>query len=131
MEGLVTGLDDPVPELDGGLLVLHTLRDDHELVASEPGEGVRWAEMASESLRHLQQHSVSDTMAQRVVDDLEPVEVDIQHGQNPTASTQPAQTLVQPVHEHRPVGHSGEGVCQRLPLQRQVGPPTLLDIANR
>ena len=60
-----------------GVLVL---ADDHELVAAEAGHRVVAADDAPEPFGHRDEERVADGVAPAVVDELEPVEVDEQHG---------------------------------------------------
>ena len=52
--------------------------DDRELVPAEPGDGVLRADRTQQTLRDVLQQFVSHDMAQRIVDDLETVDVDVQ-----------------------------------------------------
>ena len=80
--GSCAGRDDAFGERHGGVLVVHALGHDDELVAAEAGERVGGPEMMREPFGHLRQHRVADAVAERVVDDLEPVEVEVQHRQH-------------------------------------------------
>ena len=106
LEGTMTGVDDPVRHLDGLVFVDHVLGHDHELVASEASQRVRRTEVVRQALGHLQQHAVADVVAERVVDHLEPVEIEVQHGQAAVTSGESAQPVLQPVDEHRSVRHA-------------------------
>ena len=58
------------------------LRQQHaELVAAEPGDVSLGADDRLEASRQLAQEQVAGVVAERVVDLLEPVEVDQQHGE--------------------------------------------------
>ncbi len=67
-------------------------------------------------------------MAEPVVDGLEAVEVDEEHGEHPVPPVQTAQRLTEPVHEQRSVGQRRQRIVQRqlrqglggLPLGRDV-----------
>ena len=63
---------------------------DHELVAAEAADRVRFAQGALEADGGLAQHVVAHAMAERVVDVLEPVEVDEEHGPVVSACAGPA-----------------------------------------
>ncbi len=75
-------LDDPLAQRHRLLLVLELFGQDHELVASQAGDRVRRAHMVREPGGHLRQDGVTGAMAERVVDHLEPVQVDVEHGQH-------------------------------------------------
>ena len=58
------------------------LGEHDELVAAEPRGGVGCADRVGDPLRHDLQHLVAGEVPERVVDVLEPVEVDEQHGEH-------------------------------------------------
>ena len=58
------------------------------------------------------QRLVAGGVAEAVVDDLEPVEVDEQHGQDPVPAVEAAQRLAEPVHEQRTVGQSRQRIVE-------------------
>ena len=62
----------------GGLL-----QNDDELVAAEPRHHIARTQRATQPAADLHQQHVAGVMAQRVVDDLEPVEIDEQQGKLP------------------------------------------------
>ena len=93
VERLTPGLDDPIAKLDGALFVGEPFGHDHELVAPEAGRGVGGAEVVEQPLGHLHEHGVTDAMTQRVVHDLEPVKIEVQHGEHAAVSAQAAETL--------------------------------------
>ena len=88
--------------------------DHHELVPPEAGDRVRLAPGLGQTIGHLPQEQVADVVAEEVVHDLEPVEVDEQHGQCRPGAPAGGQGLAQPVVQQRPVGQPGERVVQRL-----------------
>ena len=57
------------------------LEQHHEFVAAETRDDVRCAQALPQPCADLAQQHVAGLVAQRVVDDLEPVEVDEQHGE--------------------------------------------------
>ncbi len=87
---------------------------DDELVTAESGQRVSGAQVVGESGRHGQQHPVTDPVAEGVVDDLEPVEVEVEHRQHTGCSVKPDEYLAESVHQHAAV---------RDPGQRIGGPP--------
>ena len=57
------------------------VQENRELIAAQPREHVRPAQARFEPARHGDQQLVADQMAEAVVDDLEAVEIEIQHGE--------------------------------------------------
>ncbi len=85
-----------------------------ELVATEPGHGVAGAKGAGESFGDLPQQEISVVMAQRVVDVLEPVHVDEQHGDLLARPLGGSQCLDGAVLEQRSIRQPGQAVVQGL-----------------
>ncbi len=105
--------------------------DQHdELVATEAADRVCFAQGALKPDGGLAEHIVSDTMAQRVVDVLEPVEVDEEH--RPVQAAAPAALLhlLDSVQDELPVRQSGQRVTCRQPLQRVSSRPELGDVVG-
>ena len=93
------------------------LEQDGELVAAEPrGEVVR-AHAAADALGRGHQHGVAGGVPGMVVDPLEVVEVEEQHGADPAG---PGERLVHAAHEQRAVGEVGERVAVGLALERAL-----------
>ena len=57
----------------------------------------------------LDEQGVADLVTERVVDELEPVDVEQQHRARPVDALQPGQRLVEPVGEQRAVGQARSG----------------------
>ena len=55
------------------------LAQHNELVTGDASQGVTWAQNLAQALGHGHQHLIADPVAERVVDALEPVEVDEEH----------------------------------------------------
>ena len=104
------GLDRRVGAADVG--------DQHrELVAAEAGDGVAGAQVSSAARRRAQQQ-VAVVVAERVVDLLEAVEVDHQHGELRGLARGELDRLVHAVVEEHAVGQFGDVVVQRRVLAR-------------
>ena len=131
LERLAPGFDDPPSELHGGVFALHALGEDHELVTAQTGQRVGGPEVVREPLRHLREHRVSHPVPERVVDDLEPIEVEVEHDQQTRPSAQPAERLMQPVHEDGAVGHPRQRVRERAALEGLLRLAAVLDVADR
>ena len=107
------------------LVETSALLDHHgELVAAETGRGVAAAHAAEESLRQLDEELVAGGVAQAVVDVLEVVEVDEDHGDRARPAASSPQRVLEALGEEQPVREVGEGVVKRL-----VGETLLEDLA--
>ena len=82
-------------------------RHDHrEFITTEPGQDTVRSERPFQSLGHLLQQQIADAMAERIVDRLETIEVEEQHGKfisPPRGRSLPAD-LIKCGTEHAPVG---------------------------
>ena len=103
------------------LAPLHLVQENHKLVARQTRNQVLGAHGASQALCNLNQHPVADAVAKLVVDELEAVQIDEQHGK--TAFTgrdrstcslcnlyRLADFLAQAQHECFPIGQAGQAV---------------------
>ncbi len=107
-------VDDARGERDGITVVL----DEHgELVAPEPSRGVTRTRRARDALGNAQQELVSGAVAQAVVDELEVVEVEEEHGERPQVALMQLEGVGEPVAEERPVGQAGQPVVKSLMQQ--------------
>ena len=79
-DGLAHGLAEALGEVERGIHVGDRFGDDEELVAAEAADVVSAAHDRLETLRHRSQHGVAGWMPVLIVDVLEPVEIDEQHG---------------------------------------------------
>ena len=70
-----------VNELRGFRLALDSGLNHREFVAAETGGDIRLLETAAQAIRHAHQKLVADGMTERIVDALELVDVDIEHGE--------------------------------------------------
>ena len=59
------------------------------------------------------QQNVAGFMAQRIVDDLEPVEIDEQHRKLPLVAARGLDRVMQQLVEHFPIGQPGQAVMRR------------------
>ena len=83
-----------------------------ELVAAETRDGVVDTHGGAQARTDLDEHLVPGGMSERVVDLLESVEVEEQHGQRRPGRIMTPQFLFDPVGEQCPVGEIGEGVVE-------------------
>ena len=87
-----------------------------ELVAAEPGHGVRAAQDAAQAPADLDQQGVARVVTERVVDVLEAVEIHHGDGQLATLALGDRDGLFDPVAEQGAVRQAGQAVVQRLVL---------------
>ena len=112
-----------------GVLGLGDLRQDHdELVATETSQCVLAPQTARQPAGHVDEHLVSHIVAEAVVDDLEIVEVEEQHGQRGGAAPGPNQRLLHAVGEEKSVGEPGQRVVVREVLETLLGLLPLGDV---
>ncbi len=100
----------------------------HELVAADPGQGVLGAHGCPDAPRHGHQQLVAHLVPTRVVDHLEAVEVQEDHGHVRTAGL-----LVQGrqlPQELAAIDQPGQGVLARLAVQSRAGGPLLGDVVE-
>ena len=114
-------LGDPLGDGQGVGLVGDALAEDGELVAAEAGHGVAGPDDLLEALAQGDQQPVAGVVAERVVDELEPVQVQEEHGHRGAAALGAGQGEGDPVQEEDPVGQAGEGVVGGLVGQLGLG----------
>ena len=71
--------DDRARDVDRDVVVGHVVQHHHELVAAEAGDRVDRPPAGAQAGRDLDEQLVAGRVTERVVDRLEPVEVDEQH----------------------------------------------------
>ena len=92
---------------------LHVLDQDRELVPTEAGDRVARRARVPEALPDGPQQRVAGQVTQRVVDRLEVVQVEEEHGR--LAARAPAdERVLDAIGEQRPVGEPGERIVKRL-----------------
>ena len=111
---------DAVRELLGVDRRFHVGAHDDELVAAGAGREVRGAQHALEPLGERDEQVVAGRVAERVVDELEPVEVEEQDRDVRVRPGRAPQRPVERLEQERPVGETGERVVRGV-----VGQPVL------
>ncbi len=123
-ERLLEGRSHAVDDAQRVRLVLHLLAQHRELVAAEARDGVARTHSCPEPGPDGAQQGVAGAVAEAVVDDLEPVEVEEQHQRPPVTALGAAQRPREPVEERVPVGQVGErvvvGLVREPPLHEHV-----------
>src|SRR3954452_5189723 len=97
-------------DLVNGIRVLVIVEQDRERVAVEAGNGVTAADELAQSTRALHEQRVASRMAGRLVDELEAVEVDDEHGGRSFLATSRIEEVADPIPEQQPVGQIGQRV---------------------
>ena len=101
--------------------LVDVLADDDELVAAEPRDGVRRAHRGGEPARERDQHGVAGRVPVEVVDALEVVDVDVEHGGAGARALGVGERVLEPVAAERAVGEPGQRVVQRLVADPLLG----------
>ena len=118
---------DPLGQRDGvGLADL--LAHDDELVAAEPGDQVAGADGGAQPLGDLDEQLVTGGVAERVVDDLEVVQVEEQAGEVSAAGHEPAGDVLR---QQRAVGQLGQRVVVGLVGERRLEGQPVGDVLDR
>ena len=117
--------EEPVGEEQGLRLVVH-VGDDDELVPAEAGDRVSLSSDSGETFGDPSEERVAGQVAERVVDHLEPVEVEEQHRQRATSPAELGLGLDEAVHEQDAVGQPGQGVVRGLVGDHPLGLAPLL-----
>ena len=110
LDGRRDGLDELLRHAGHAAVVGEVGQDDDELVAAQARHGVARRAAPAQPVGHLAQQHVAGLVAEAVVDGLEAVEVDEQHGQRLAAALVAGQRLAQAVLHQAAVGQAGEGV---------------------
>ena len=79
--GLAEGVGDALGHIAGLVGVDDLLHEDGELIPAEPGRRVPSSQAVGQPAGHFDQEGVSGRVAEAVVDQLEVVEVEEEHGQ--------------------------------------------------
>ena len=119
--------DHPFGHHHGVARFLDAIDDDGEFVAAEARDRVRFAHATADAARGLLQQFVADQVADRIVDDLEAVEIEEEHGEIVAALAAVAvQGQAQRRQQLAAVRQAGEGVVQGFVLE-----PVLDALAHR
>ena len=93
-------------------VVAEPVEEDREFVAAEPGQRVAVAQARLEPARGGDQQLVADQVAEAVVDDLEAVEIEVEHGERRARAAQLElfEPAAEPLDEHRAVVQPGQRI---------------------
>ena len=121
LERVAERVRDPLGDRDRLVPAVDPVEQQRELVAAETGEQVLAAHHALEAARDLGEQQVADAVTERVVDDLEPVDVEVQHADRAAVAPRGRGRLLQALHERGPIREAGQVVTRRLLEQAAVG----------
>ncbi len=88
------------------------LENHDEFVAAEPRHDVARTQGAPQPVRNFYQQHIAGIVAERIVDDLEAVEIDEQHGKLPLVTARRLDRVVQELVEGLPIGQIGQAVMR-------------------
>jgi hypothetical protein len=129
---LLEDVEQAVGELLGALAAVDVSRDHDELVAAEARQHVTGTQRAGQATCDGPQDVVARTMAERVVHDLELVEVDEQHRDvAPASSTGRAEDQVEAPTEEGAVRQPGQRVVVGVMAARPLGLAQVRDVRER
>ena len=114
LEGLRKRISDPVGHVQCVRRIRGYVEDDAELVAAEPRQRVHGPQDARQSRADLAEQGVAALVPEGVVQILETVEVDDQHGDPAARAAAPADRLLDPLLEQAAIRQPREVVGDRL-----------------
>ena len=112
-------------------LVLDLVADDRELVAPDARDRVARPHGAAQAAPDGDQQQIAGEVAERVVHELEAIDVDDADGDQTPRAPRPADGRAQAVEQARAVGQAGEAVVQCLVPQGVLGLPLLGHVVER
>ena len=110
---------------------VHRGQQQRELVAAQARHRVALAQRPEQPLRDALEQAVAHAVAQRVVDDLEAVQVQEQHGQPLARAVRVGHRHRETVVEQHPVGQAGERVLVGQAADTLLRPLALGDVEGR
>ena len=113
-EGVVDGGNDGLGDALHGVAVGEPRQQHGELVTALAGHGVGFAHAADDAPRSLHQQLVASLVSEGVIDLLEAVQVDVQHGHAVVVPVGLLHQFAEPVVKQTAVGQAGEGVVVGL-----------------
>ena len=101
--------------------VVQAVEQHRELVAAEAGEHVVAAHDRLHPVRDLDEEGVAGAVAEGVVDELEVVEVEVQHADHRAVATRRRHRSLELIAERGPIRQAGQLVAQRLLAEAGIG----------
>ncbi len=87
------------------------MEQEDELVSPQPRRRIRSPETVPDPLCDADQHLVAEIVAQRIIDLLEAVQIDENHGKGLVLSFAQADRMIDALVQQHPVGQAGQGVA--------------------
>ena len=103
----------------------------HELVAAEPRDRVLGPGQRPQAIGDLDQHPVTGTVSEAVVDSFEVIQVDEQQGAGDSLAARRGDSLLHPVEQQSAVGQAGQGIEKGELFDGFLGGLALGDIRYR
>jgi hypothetical protein len=122
-------VDHALGGLDRFVAMLDVLQQQRELVTAEAGRRVTGADARGQALADLDQHLVAGGVAEAVVDDLEVVEVQEDHGHAAVLAPAASERMAYALDEQRAVGQARDRVVERLVGELLLERAALADVA--
>ena len=128
--GLAQRIDDALRQRSGLGGICDRGLHDHELIASHPRDGVGVANEPAQPFGDDPQQLVAAGMAERIVDGLELIEVEMMDGHH-FRVLNPAQRVFEPVVQQHPVGQISQRIVVRHVFDLHLGLALLGDVLMR
>ena len=129
-ERLVERGHDPLGGLDGLVRAADRLEQHAELVAAEPGRRVGGAQARAQAARDVDEELVADGVPELVVDHLEVVEIEEEHGHALIVARLARERMLDAVVEQRAVGELRQRVMEGAVAQLLLERLALVDVAR-
>ena len=113
--------DDALRDVAGVDRPIEAGQDDREVVAADPRHRIGIVDDALQAARTGAQQGVAGRMAERVVDVLEVVEVELQHRHRPPVAPRLRHREAETIEEQRAIGQLGQEIVVRQPPDMVLG----------
>ena len=121
LEGCGEAIRDPICDRDRFRAVVEPVEQHRELVATQAGEHVGAAHQRLHAVGDLDEQLVAGAVPERVVHDLEVIDVEVQDADHASVPTRGGDGSLELVAEGGPVREAGQLVAQRLLREARVG----------
>ena len=92
-----------------------------EFIAAQPGNDIARPQACTQAAGDFHQQGVAGFMTERIVDDLEPVEIDKQHRELPLVTSRGLDRVIEQLVEGLAIGQTGQAVMRRQIFDPLVG----------
>ena len=121
---------EPLRHRGHGARVLDVLEQHRELVAAETGDRVLGPEADGQPLAEADEELIARAVTEAVVDHLEAIEVEEEHGEQLAPALGARQGVGEAIYEQCAVGEAGERVAERLPRELVEATGELIDLVG-